>query len=96
MLVRRLQQQRTQYMINLPADVCQSFGWKKGDLIKFEIPAKGVLQLSKVEIMRVPPKENLPEEAPPGVHAGTIKPQKIPYVEDQRSNKPSDKIKFFK
>ena len=96
MLVRKLQAFRSQYMINLPAEIVKSFDWKKGDLIKIEIPAKGVIQLSKVEIMRIKMEDEKTPEKELGIHQNIVKPPKIPYVKDERSDKPSDKIKFFK
>jgi len=50
MLVRKLQKQGNQLVVNLPKQVVTDFGWKKGDLIRFEIVARNVIQISKVEI----------------------------------------------
>jgi hypothetical protein len=49
MLVRRIQRQKSQYILNLPATILNDFGWHKGDLIVIKILTRGILQLTKFE-----------------------------------------------
>lgn len=50
MLIRRIQRQRSQLVINLPAQIARDFDWRAGDYLKISVVARGIIQLEKISI----------------------------------------------
>jgi len=60
MLTRKIISQRKQLIVNLPSQICQTFNWKKGDVLGFVVLTRGVVQIEKLEI----PEREKPKVAP--------------------------------
>ena len=52
MLTRKIQLQRDQLVINLPRQICDDFGWRKGDVLRIFVVARGIIQMEKMTVQK--------------------------------------------
>lgn len=58
MLIRRLQKQRENLFVNIPASICKDFGWEKGDYVQIAVIQRGIIQIQKINLLRVGKKRS--------------------------------------
>ncbi len=58
MLIRRIQKQKTQLVINLPSSICKDFGWKQGDYVQIAVIQRGIIQIQKINLAKANKKRS--------------------------------------